>query len=621
MKKRFSLPILLFLYAPTLFAQFPAPQTLAQLQSSPAGARILQYLDLLNSDTIVSEDAIRALYSKGLLEKYQPKDFVSMLDDVRQRDGQLALYEATLIREVEYALKLRSLKNDRWLDATMTFEKKAPFQLAGFGLHSDAQPAETGEPLYAPAKKVVFREKTVDVAPLAEIAAKTDEIAGAYASMDWFSGFVLLAKDGKPFFEKAYGYADRAQRIPNTANTKFVIGSINKDYTAVLVLQQIQRGVLAFDDRLAKFGLGFPAATADKITIRHLLTHTAGFGDIFIPAYLEDVRKYKTIDDMLPLLRDEPLAYEPGADQRYSNYGYIVLGAILEKISGRPFARLLDENIHAVTGCRNTHYATAEEIEDEARSYRFSVSGEKIDHTAALEIPHPDGGIYATADDLLQFFQTLFYTEKLLSDEYKALFINEYQPSSQSWSELLAQARGFNAYAGGGPGVSAIVGIMLCGNYTAIILANTDGEVTEHIGQRLQAVFRGRPYPRPALPAVNYLYGLLQKNGTAWLSAHFAEALQAGGYGQPDPGLLNQLGYALLHEDKLDPAIEVFTANVALFPTEANPYDSLAEAWLKKGDRDAALRYYRKALELDPNMPSAKRAVKALETQGGRRRD
>ena len=98
---------------------------------------------------------------------------------------------------------------------------------------------------------------------------------------------------GKPFFEKAYGLADIENNIPNTVDTKFRIGSINKSYTDVLITQMVAKGKLSFDDKLSSFNLGFPREIGDKITLRHILTHSAGFSDIFIPQYLKHIRDYK----------------------------------------------------------------------------------------------------------------------------------------------------------------------------------------------------------------------------------------------------------------------------------------------------------------------------------------
>ena len=449
--------------------------------------------------------------------------------------------------------------------------------------------------------------------PADELTKEAAKIAEAYYNMGWFSGVVLVAEKGKPLFQKSYGKADMENDIPNTLQTKFRIGSINKDYTAVLVLQQVQNGHISLEDKLSKFDLGFSNSIADKITVRNLLNHSSGFADIFIPEYLDNIRGYKNINDILPLLMNEPLMNEPGSGQEYSNYNYIVLGAILEKTKGKEFGQLLNENIHLITGCKNTDYDIAENISGEAKSYRYSVTGKKIDHTGQLEYPTPDGGMYATADDILTFFQILFFTEKLLKNEYKILLMTDFTKTNLLWNDLLNNPHAEGGFAGGGPGVSALVEMNLNKNYFIIVLANTDREVAEEISQKIMQSSKGRKYETPQLPPANYLYSIFQKKGEDYLISNFKSELKNGGYEDAHSGLLNNTGYALLREKNIEDAIAIFSVNVELFLKEANPYDSLAEAYLINGDKTNALKYYKKALEIDPDFSSAKQAIKELE--------
>ena len=432
--------------------------------------------------------------------------------------------------------------------------------------------------------------------------------------MGWFSGVILIAEGGKPFYQKAFGYADIENKIPNTINTKFRIGSINKTYTDILLLQLMEKGKLSLDDKLSQYLGGFPKETSEKVTIKHLMTHTAGFGDIFIPKYINNIRDYKSIDDILPLLRDEPLQYQPGTDQRYSNYGYIVLGAILEKITGKSFASLLEENIFQVLGHTNTHCEIAENIEGEAKSYRFTLSGKKVDHTPKLEYPTPDGGMYSTAKELYEFMQSIFYDERLITNDSKLLKTFDYEPKKgYTWEKVLESPNAAIGDAGGGPGVNTVVEMLLKDNFTVMVLANTDGGIAEEIGIKLFRFYRGKNIEAPKLPAANFVYQQIEQNGIDNVKANFKKILQDNGYGRPDPMILNRIGYALMNEDQLEMAIAVFHANVDLFPKEANPYDSLGEAYYNKGDMASDRKYYKKALEIDPEMTSARMMLKELK--------
>lgn len=612
MKKQITLILTILFY---LLFSYPAgaqplgPQSLSMLEESPAGSQALQFLEAVNANSPVDEALVQKLFAQKLIDKHGTAKLADMLKDIRQNDAPIALYDAHRNAKFEYAMKLQRAATGGWLDLVLTLEDAPPFKAAGVAIDVSNEPAENERPMW-PAKASTMAPRRP--ASQDDIARQAKAIAQAYHEMGWFSGVVLLADQGRPFYQEAFGYADIGNEIPNTLSTKFRIGSINKDYTAVLILQMVESGMLSLDDKLEQFRLGFPAEVAGKITVRHLLSHTSGFGDIFIPEYLDNIRAYKSIDDILPLLQNEPLIYEPGTDQQYSNYGYIVLGAILEKLSGQSYEYLLQENIFKPLGATNTHYRIAEQIDGEARSYRYTVSGEKADHTSQLEYPTPDGGMYSTAAEQLAFFQALFYTNKLTSDKSKALIFNDYAADGPAWEEIMKLEGAMQGFAGGGPGVSAVVFFLLKENRMFIVLANTDGNIAEEIGRRIGQAAFGRPVQEAQLPVSAALYQAFKDKGAQYLGQNMAAILKEGGYGAPSPMPLNRLGYDLLNDGKEKDAIEVFRLNTELYPDEANPWDSLAEAYLRSGDKAMALKYYRKALEIDPGFPSAKRMVEEL---------
>jgi len=168
------------------------------------------------------------------------------------------------------------------------------------------------------------------------------DIATQYHDIGWFSGSVLVIQDDKKIFKTSYGFQNIQEKIKNTGQTRFNLGSIMKDFTKVLVLQQIEDGKIRLNSKLISFDLGFKQSFADEITIEQLLNHSAGFDDIFVAEYRENPLAFDTIDKKLSVLIDRPLLFKPGSDNQYSNYGYIVLGKILERVTGEPFEELLE---------------------------------------------------------------------------------------------------------------------------------------------------------------------------------------------------------------------------------------------------------------------------------------
>jgi len=323
-----------------------------------------------------------------------------------------------------------------------------------------------------------------------ELVKLADEIVARYQDNGWFSGNVLIKKGEAIVYERSVGYADIPSKIKNTSDTKIRIGSINKHYTAVLVLQKVQQGELSLDDTLAKFELGFPKAIAEKITIRQLLQHRSGFADLFTQEYIDTYQSLVDINDKLPILMNSPLISEPGTEYHYSNYGYIVLGAVLEKLANKSFKALLHEKIFHAIGAKHTDYALTASVTNKARSYHHSDAGEKVDKTHILENVTPDGGMYATATDIALFYNRLFYSNALLDDEHKALLGNGYQDISRAWSEMLRSDKAVWSAYGGAPGVSAAAEVTIKEQFVIVVLANTDGQVAERISQELVAAVK-----------------------------------------------------------------------------------------------------------------------------------
>ena len=162
---------------------------------------------------------------------------------------------------------------------------------------------------------------------------------------------MLLAKDGKPIFTGAYGMADREKKIPNTLNTKFRIGSMNKMFTAVSILQLVEAGKISLSDPVGKYLADYPNKDiATKVTIQQLLTHTGGTGDFFGPQFDAHRLELKTLQDYLKLYGERAPEFEPGSRWEYSNYRFLMLGVIVERVSGKSYYDYVSENIYKPAG-------------------------------------------------------------------------------------------------------------------------------------------------------------------------------------------------------------------------------------------------------------------------------
>jgi CubicO group peptidase (beta-lactamase class C family) len=227
----------------------------------------------------------------------------------------------------------------------------------------------------------------------------------ALVARDLFSGTVLLAHDGKPVFFKSYGMANKEWSVPNTNDTRYNLGSINKFFTNLALKQLRDAGKIDFDKTLRTYLPDYPSPIADRITIKQLMEHRSGLGDVFGPEFdTTPKNRIRTLADYLPFFVDKPLLFEPGAQQRYSNAGYIVLGLLIEKVSGSSYYDYVREHIFKPAGMTSTDSFTPDDVVPRR------ATGYSKGHANIYTLPgrgSSAGGGYSTAEDLLRLMMSL----------------------------------------------------------------------------------------------------------------------------------------------------------------------------------------------------------------------
>ena len=245
-----------------------------------------------------------------------------------------------------------------------------------------------------------------DAALVAALREKLDRDAEA----DAFAGAVLVARGGRTLFEGAYGQADRERNIANTLDTRFRIGSMNKMFTAVAILQLVQQGKIRLDAPIGTYLGDYPNAdVASKVTVHHLLTHTGGTGDIFGPQFTAKRLELRTIGDYLTLYGERALEFEPGARWAYSNYGFILLGAIVERVSGESYHDYVARHVFAPAGMTATGAAPEDSaVAGRSVGYTRFLGDALVPNTATLPWRGTSaGGGYSTVRDLARFAAAL----------------------------------------------------------------------------------------------------------------------------------------------------------------------------------------------------------------------
>lgn len=440
-----------------------------------------------------------------------------------------------------------------------------------------------------------------------ELNPKIDALVHAYTELDIFSGVIMVADQGNPVYHKAFGMANREKAIPNTLQTKFDIGSMNKSFTKVVIMKLVEKGMLKLEDNLGKFIAGFSQEAAENITVEHLLNHTSGVGEYFYPGYFEFSKEEKSISSLIKRIQQKPLLFPPGEEQEYSNSGYVVLGGIIEAVTGKTYIENIRTMITEPLGLTETVLWDIEKIQNRAIGYFKNYKGELNNNSGFMEIPKPDGGFQSTTKDILKFYQAYFYGEELWSDELKKM------DAIYPYLEKFKRNGKPMAYAGGYEGANTVYFELLKDKISVIVFANMDEPVAEQLGAGILEIITGKEPNAPSLPAVQNVYKAYQEKGIDYVKKNFESLTVNFHPTDPRSWILNMLGYQLMSDKSTKDALAFFQLNTELFPKEANTWDSLAECYVRLDDKANAKKYYQKALKIDPELPSALKMMKELE--------
>lgn len=335
----------------------------------------------------------------------------------------------------------------------------------------------------------------------AEMAAALEAYVTTLAGADLFSGTVLLAKDGKTLYAGAFGQANKDFGVPNALDTKFNLGSMNKMFTAVAIAQLVEQGKLSYDDPLSKFVPDFPSpAAAAKIRIKHLLTHTAGLGSYFNAEFDRSSRaRFRTVDDMMQLAREDSLAFEPGTRWSYSNTGMLVLGKVIEVVTKQSYFDYVREHLARPAGMIDTDAYELDRVNPNlAVGYQgeFAEDGTKRFRNNLFR--HvirggPAGGGYSTVEDMLRFAEALT-AGKLVSPATFELLTTpkpELNSPQYGYGFGVGPQTGIVGHSGGFPGISSNLDIFKGTGYVAVVLSNY-GQAGEPVVTKIRSLVRSR---------------------------------------------------------------------------------------------------------------------------------
>jgi len=484
------------------------------------------------------------------------------------------------------------------------------------------------------------------------LSSRIDKLINEYARNYNFMGSVLVAEKGKILFAKGYGLADVEKNMPNTPETKFMIGSITKEFTAMLVTQLAEKGKLKLDNTISDLLPDFPKDIGERITVEMLLCHTSGL--IFpegIEKYYYASRKEEYLQEYLKQLSEEGLRFEPGKGYGYSNAGYFILGLIIEKVTGKPWEAVLKDQIleplgMSDSGCDKKGLV----LENRATSYQklpdryFTWNEELYSYDPAI-CGFGYGSMYSTVEDLFKFSKALS-TNQLLSKKTMDMYLKmrnvKSQPPIPNITDEVVNRYFGSCGNGFGGEVSSIKDpetgeeeilvwhdgtnklfksnhfhylgkdqiIIICSNCSFLCEGN---EMVLKIHQLLN----NKPYEdiliknslsqylsedvamHAGIPAAIDEYFRLKNDtrhfivpGQDWMIRHGPRFAELGDY---------------------DDAILIFRAVLSEYPGSWEACNGLGETYLQKGDRQSAIQSFKRALELNPENAVARERLKELE--------
>lgn len=442
-----------------------------------------------------------------------------------------------------------------------------------------------------------------------QVAAKVDDFIKSEMQKQRIPGASLaVVKNGQIVLAKGYGFANVEHQVAVKPETIFQSASVGKQFTATAVLMLVEEGKIKLDEKIGKY-LGEVPDAWKNITVRHLLTHTSGMTDY--PKDFDFRRDY-TEDELLKVAQAVPVDFQPGEKWQYSNLGYVTLGFLIRKVTGKFYGDFLQERIFKPLGMTTARIISESDIvPNRAAGYRL-VNGELKNQewvSPSLNTT-ADGALYLTVLDMAKWDAAL-YGEKLLKKTsleqmWRPVKLNDGKtyPYGFGWALGEIKQHRFIEHTGGWQGFKSLIVRYPEKGITVIIFFNFAQARDPKLAFKIAGIYNPELAPPPTLSEL--LSATIAQKGIASALQQYRELkrTQAADYDFSEP-VLNRLGYDLLETRNVKEAIEIFKLNVEVFPQAFNVYDSLAEAYMENGDKDLAIKNYEKSLELNPQNTNA----------------
>ena len=449
-----------------------------------------------------------------------------------------------------------------------------------------------------------------------------DRLINAYYLNGVFNGAVLVSSKGKIIFKKACGIADREWDIPVTVDSKFFIASLSKSFTAMLILQLVDKGKIGLNGSIKEYCPDYQGKYGDSITIHQLLTHTSGIRSNLDPEEeAVQERLPHSLREMVKYVESSDLLFKPGSGFSYSNLGYNILAYIIEQVSGKSYEIALKEDILDPAGMDNTSQFNNDRIEKKlVRGYEYKLLY-GYENATLFDASYcvGSGGLISTVEDLYRWDQML-YSDLLLQGNLKVKMFTPYSSAKSGYGWFINKRKFPGSgdsvviadHSGSINGFGVYMARIMSDSSFVVVLKNNrsdtyiDPAFAPDIGQQIISILYGEEVSLPKKSIARHIAALIGKYGIDSAIAEYYRVLRndPGNYSMVESEL-NRLGIELYFKFNMaDEALDVFMVNMMQFPESYNTYDSYAYVLMQKGDYPLAIKYYYKGLDVMQKYPA-----------------
>ncbi len=452
---------------------------------------------------------------------------------------------------------------------------------------------------------------------------KVDELMKTYHRYNMFDGAVLVAEQGKLVYKGALGLANREWNIPNATDTKFMIGSVSKPITALLMLIQVQKGLVGLDKTISDYLPEFSKKPGSNITIRQLLSHTSGMPNYdIIPDFFPRIsRRNFTREEYIKVYMDSALLYEPGKSFFYSSWGYFTLGYIMEKVTGRSYSQLMKDDIFDKIGMNSSgSYFHTQIVPKRATGYDYDFGGYTSSDFRDQSNTMGTGDLYSTVEDLFKLHLALTNNSLLNKPLTDEMFKPGMPPVQYGFGwfnkqfHFGADSVASNFHLGMTEGFISFIVRIPSTNSLIVILCNSSPTDFFGICGNLIKILYNKPVAVKQ-PVHKVIEGLIGSKGIAKAMEEYKIMKKDTAHFYIDWISMSFLADKLYDLKRYDDARLIYENNAADFPTRELAVFGVGKVYEALGRKEDAIIWYKKAMALLPGYEEARNRLKVLEAK------